>query len=545
MGEVTLPIGSEKRAAVIFANQNYVNDVYDLKKTYNDADDIKATLEKLGFTVIVFKKDLTRVALDRAILGLENQLKGYGVVFFYYTGHGAEYNGENFFIPTDIIPFEYNSDVKTYGISLNNVYEALEKAKVATKIIVTDACRNLPMGKGNVTNSPIIPKEAPVGTFTMFATRSGRIAKENLDGRNSYFTQELLKNLVIPNLDINEIYYRTKLGVQQATKQSQEPSVLDELTGKFKFLIQELPDPNEETKKRLAQLEEENRKLKEETNKKAPPSGRSDGPGQGGLDLPSFMDMVKVVGGSFKREGYDITVSSFMMGKYEVTVGQFAQFVTETNYKTDAEKGDGSYIYNNGNWTQKAGINWRHDEEGKVRPSGQYNHPVVHVSHNDAVAFCEWLSRKEGKVYRLPTEAEWEYAAGGGGNTRTTWAGTNNESTLATFGNFCDVNCTESWKDKNQNDGYKYSSPVGVFWANGLGLHDMSGNVWEWCSDWYGDYPKLSQTNPTGPATATFRVLRGGSWNRSPNYARVAYRYFSTPDNRNLNYGFRLVSQSQ
>ena len=150
------------------------------------------------------------------------------------------------------------------------------------------------------------------------------------------------------------------------------------------------------------------------------------------------------------------------------------------------------------------------------------------------MAFCEWLSRKEGKVYRLPTEAEWEYAAGGGSQNRTAWAGTDSESNVSEYGNI-----------DSKKDSYAYTSPVGIFKANGLGLHDMSGNVWEWCVDWYGDYLKQALTNPTGPATGTYRVLRGGSWNYTPNHARVAYRFTNTPDNRNDNYGFRLVSQSQ
>ena len=376
--------------------------------------------------------------------------------------------------------------------------------------------------------------DAPRGTLAFFAASPGQAASENPGQRNGLFTQELKKQLTQPNLEIYDLLRNTASEVFTKNDE-QAPYWLGNLYGKFYFNPQKVPhpDPNEETKKRLAQLEEENRKLKEETNKKPVP------------DLPPFMEMVKVAGGSFKRGDYDITVSSFMMGKYEVTVGQFAQFVTETNYKTIAEKGYGSSIYKNGNWKERNNVNWRYDEEGNVRPSGQYNYPVIHVRPNDAVAFCEWLSRKEGKVYRLPTEAEWEYAAGGGSNNRTIWAGTNDESQLATVGNFCDVNCAKSWKDKNQNDGYKYSSPVGIFKANSLGLHDLSGNVLEWCSDWFGGYPNSSQTNPAGPAGGTELVIRGGSWYSTPNDARVSSRnnFNSHYDN---NYGgFRVVSQIQ
>jgi formylglycine-generating enzyme required for sulfatase activity len=412
----------------------------------------------------------------------------------------------------------------------------LQDAGVKTSIVALDACRSLPVGKGNLSNGLSIPATNPAGTFTMYATRAGKVAKENSNGRNSYFTQELKKYLPLPNLTLNQIHYRTRLGVKTATKDEQEPGVANELDGDFVFLLQELPpDPEKEAqRRRLAELEAENARLREAAlkNNTTPPDNTRVTPPSG--DLPPFMTMVKVQGGTFKRDGYDITVSTFTMGKHEVTVEQFAQFVAATNYKTDAEKGDGSFIVIKGNWKKQAGINWRHDEEGKTRPSKQYNHPVIHVSWNDAVAFCDWLSKKEAKEYRLPTEAEWEYAAGGGNSDRTVWAGTNGEATLSKYGNI-----------DGKADGYEYTSPVGIFTANRLGLHDLSGNVWEWCSDSYGDYPKQSETNPQGPSSGTNRVLRGGSWDFTPDFARVADRGFNTPDSRGGNAGFRVVSPSQ
>ena len=251
--------------------------------------------------------------------------------------------------------------------------------------------------------------------------------------------------------------------------------------------------------------------------------------------------MVAIKGGTFQmgsNEGeadekpvHSVTVSDFYMGETEVTVAQFEAFIKATGYQTDAEKktgGYGSWIWNGRKWEQKDGITWRSDATGRKRPQSEHNHPVLHVSWNDAVAYCEWMSRTTGENYRLPTEAEWEYAAGGGASGRTKWAGTNSESSLGSY----------AWYGSNSNS---QTHPVGTKSPNGLGLFDMSGNVWEWCSDWKGDYSSGGQTNPQGPASGSLRVIRGGSWDHDPSYCRVAYRFNFTPDFRNYYLGFRVA----
>ena len=264
---------------------------------------------------------------------------------------------------------------------------------------------------------------------------------------------------------------------------------------------------------------------------------------------------VKIKGGTFdmgsdngskgEKPVHRVTLSDFYMGKFEVTLAQFKSFIDDTGYNTDAEKNGDSYVVNSsGSWEEKSGVNWRHDEQGNRRPTADYNRPVVHVSHNDATAYAEWLSRKTGERYRLPTEAEWEYAAGNGTrHTKYSWG--NGDPIGKKGGNVADETAKRQYSGwsafEGYTDGYVFSAPVGAFDPNELGLHDMTGNVWEWCQDWKGDYPSGSQTNPTGATSGSNRVIRGGSWGYDPTGCRVAFRFDGTPVRRNNRVGFRLA----
>ncbi len=225
----------------------------------------------------------------------------------------------------------------------------------------------------------------------------------------------------------------------------------------------------------------------------------------------------------------------FYLGTYHVTRGQFRQFVADTAYKTDAEKGERPGAFGWDPDKKEFGFN----EKYSWRNAGfeqTDEHPVVNVSWNDAVAFCKWLSRKEGKTYRLPTEAEWEYACRAGTTTRY-YSGDDPE-TLAKVGNVADAAAKAKFPDWKStikaNDGYVFTAPVGKFKPNAFGLYDMHGNAWQWCADWYGAeyYAASPVDDPTGPDSGNDRVLRGGSWVNWPIIARSAIRSRITPDFR-------------
>ena len=155
------------------------------------------------------------------------------------------------------------------------------------------------------------------------------------------------------------------------------------------------------------------------------------------------------------------------------------------------------------------------------------DYPMYYVSWDEAMAFCQELSRMTGRTYCLPTEAQWEYAARGGKKPDgTKYSGSRSIDAVA-------------WYDDGNSSG---SHPVKNKRANGLGLYDMSGNVWEWCLDWYGDTYNVNDTNnPTGPSTGSYRVLRGGGWNNGASACRVSTRGGSSPGRRGADGGFRVV----
>lgn len=242
--------------------------------------------------------------------------------------------------------------------------------------------------------------------------------------------------------------------------------------------------------------------------------------------------------GREKDEGpaHSVKIAEFAIGKTEITRGQFAKFVKETRYST----GDKCWTLENGKYEERKG-NWR--EPGYPQDD---NNPVVCINWNDAQAYVKWLSRKTGKKYRLPTEAEWEYAARGGTGTARYW-GSNPDDACA-YANGADKTAEEkiqgatSWSVHHCTDGFAYTAPVGHFKPNAFGLNDMLGNVWEWTGDIYhANYNGAPTNGSAWQGGGDKRLLRGGSWNNSPSDVRAATRYKSDPGLRFSSFGFRVV----
>jgi formylglycine-generating enzyme required for sulfatase activity len=251
------------------------------------------------------------------------------------------------------------------------------------------------------------------------------------------------------------------------------------------------------------------------------------------------------LGENNEKPQHEVEISKpFYMGVYTVTVGEFRKFVEEANYRTGAETdGRGGSGYNATSRTfenPKPEYNWKHVgwEQGD-------RHPVVNVTWNDAVRFCEWLSRKEGKMYELPTEAEWEYACRAGTTTRT-YQG-DESKVLREIANLADDSLkamadTSGIRIEPWDDGYPFTAPVGQFKPNAWGLYDMLGNAQQWCADRRSGYTHEFVRDPKGPAKGDRMIRRNANWASDARDCRAAMRMtLAGRSDRSAELGFRVV----
>lgn len=235
----------------------------------------------------------------------------------------------------------------------------------------------------------------------------------------------------------------------------------------------------------------------------------------------------------------------FAIGQREVSVGEFRQFVQKSGRRTDAERFGSSTVYDqySGRLMEKEGVTWEMDYEGKL---ANPNDPVIHVSWNDANAYVDWLARGTGKSYRLPSEAEFEYALRGGANTRYWWGnGSPAEVVENLTGDGDSSRGRRRWSVafSNYSDKYWGPAPVKSFKPNPYGLYDIGGNVAEWVRDcWHDSYVRapLDGSAWINPGCAE-RVIRGGYWASSPENTRIPYRLYSKPEYRDSRTGFRIA----
>lgn len=279
----------------------------------------------------------------------------------------------------------------------------------------------------------------------------------------------------------------------------------------------------------------------------------------GGSENPLVMQFVRLPAGQFlmgapesdqearpdERPQHSVTIAqSFDIGMHEVTVGQFRQFVAATGYKTRAETDGGGFAYD-------ASI-----QRLAPRPESSWqatgfqqtdNHPVVNVCWHDAAAFCKWLTEKDGHIYRLPTETEWEYACRAG--TTTPWSTGPDFDSVKGSGNICDTRLRAAYPfakwTVGWSDGFAFTAPVGHFRPNPFGLYDMHGNVFEWCSDeWQQtDYAGQRIEDPDEQLEPDSRIVRGGSFLSLPTFTRSTDRVGLVSTMRNCIVGFRVVRE--
>lgn len=253
----------------------------------------------------------------------------------------------------------------------------------------------------------------------------------------------------------------------------------------------------------------------------------------------------------------EVTIAPFAIAVQELTNRQFAMFVADTGYTTEAERFGWSFVFYNFVseqiqkqvtsavlgaqwWWQVNGADWSHPHGPDSSWEEIPDNPAVHISWNDAMAFAEWAGM------RLPTEAEWEFAARGGLDGATfAWG----EELIPGGKHMCNIWQGDFPNSNTKEDGFHGTAPVGSFPPNGYGLFDTAGNIWEWCSDWWSatyhqNERRATRVNPTGPRQGEAKVTKGGSYLCHDSYCnryRVGARTSSTPDSSTGNMGVRLA----
>ena len=576
--ETSVPAGD--RVALVIGNAAYKH-ATPLENTINDAAVMADALKSLGFELVGGKAqtNLDKGALDNVIRKFGETMRGKRVAFLYYSGHGVQVDGRNYLIPTTANVVS-KTDVKYELVNVDNVLDDMNASGTKVNIIVLDACRNNPFGEKGLRGmgSGLASMDAPSGTVVAYATGPGKTAADGV-GKNSPYTESLARIITESGLDIEDVFREVGKDVQIKTGGAQIPWKMDSLTEKFYFKATIEVEGSIQTAGGPGPASVPPKSEKPGTgsiNVKSTPAGatvyvngvqkgltpmtiRGLSPGALGLKVvldgyERVEDTVEIQAGkeetmnyalarvaaapstkpgaeaqvkppstptsSTRREWKDSTTGMEFVwvegGTYQMGCGSWAGdcLANELPEHEVAVSGFwiGKYTVTQGQWQKVMGNNPSGFKKGD-------NYPVETVSWDDAKEFILKLNGKSGYTFRLPTEAEWEYAARSGGKAEK-YAGGSDIDAVAWYG---------------ANSG-RSTHPVGAKAPNGLGIYDMSGNVWQWCEDIYDDfaYQKHQRNNPISNSGGSLRVLRGGSWSRDATWARCTFRGHWDPASHGL-----------
>ena len=558
----TVPVAlAAGRVALVVGNGTYAA-IGALPNPGNDAADMASALGRLGFDVTTVR-DADLAGMNESLRLFARASAGADVAVVFFAGHGLEVDGVNYLVPVDA-RLERDTDVEYEALALDRVLRATSGA--ALRVVILDACRNNPLARSmqrtgaarSVSRGSFGElDEALLGeeTLVAYAAAAGTTAADG-DGRNSPYTTALLAYLEQP-LELSALFRRVRAQVLQATDGEQRPheygsllrehylggasgpgtatvadglsatalaqqetvfwqSIVNSTTAAdFEAYLRQYPAGafRALATNRLSALRGVSANAPGNRPAADPPAQRE--AGAVFRDCPACPELVVVPAGRFQmgcvsghdcrgdeRPVHEVEMASFALGVYEVTFDQYERFARAT----------------------------RRDRPNDRR-WGRGARPVINVRWEDATAYAAWLSEETGAEYRLPSESEWEYAARAGSTTRYAWGndiGRNRAN--------CD-GCRSRWDDDR-------TAPAGSFAANGWGLHDMHGNVWEWVEDcWYSNYagaPRDGSARTSG-GNCGGRVLRGGSWADNPRNLRSANRYGVHTRRRHGSYGFRVA----
>ena len=544
--------------ALIIGNGAYAD--RPLRNPVNDATDLAAALERLGFQV-QRHTDLDRKEMHRALQAFREALRGKQLGLFYYAGHGAQYHGHNYLIPVRA-EIQDAADLPVEALEVDNVLAQMQSAGNSISVVILDACRNQPYpGASRASERGLARLDAIRGSLVAYATSPGSVAQDG-DGRNSPYATALLAEIGKPGVSLTDLFNNVGWAVARATNNAQEPWYSASPLPRI-YLAQEQEPPPPPLSGPVSSASAPS-PFPPSIPQEAPSAGSRPRAGQVFRDTLSDGTrgpaLVVIPAGEFwmgspesetgrrsDEQQHKVKIEyAFALGQTEVTVGEFKRFIAVTNYRTDAEKNadgkDGCFIaYRDGSewkYGYRAGYHWK----SASFKQGD-DHPVVCVSWNDAMAYTEWLSRETGQSYRLPTEAEWEYAARAGTTSARYWGDDPKQACM--YANVYDQNSKRAnnfgLKAHDCDDGWAQTAPVGAFQANAWKLSDILGNVWEWTCSFYDEDYGGAEKKCIYKETKVSLAVRSGSWNYEPVWVRSAKRGRRDPHDRNDTLGFRLA----
>ena len=502
---------SGKRVALLIGNASYT--VGRLTNPPNDVREMQTALEAVGFNVqIVLNANQNQ--MKRAVRDFGAQAQGVDVAFLYYCGHATQARGENYLIPVQAT-IDKEADYEVEAVAANTIMAQIVGARPKAAIVVLDACRDNPLAATTRSTSKGLGRmDAPTGTMIAFATAPNTTASDN-----GLYAQTLARHIRTPGLELLDVFRRTSAEVRRASNNVQDPRISEVSINDNLYLAGQgaaaptrpvqiasvVPEPV-----RTAPVAQPAPQLAQPVQapapQPAPPTAQVLRPGSVIKDCADCPELVVIPAGRFMMGSNDgkadekpthfVQIEQFAIGKTEVTQAQW-QAVMGSNPSRFTNCGPTC--------------------------------PVEQVSWNDVQQFIQKLNAKTSQSYRLPSEAEWEYAVRAGSQSKYSFG--DSEGQLG----------QHAWYFSNTGNSTK---PVAGKQANAFGLHDMHGNVWEWVEDcWHDNYNGAPTDGSawTTNCTNNRRVRRGGSWSSGPAVLRSANRSWFAPELRDVDAGFRLA----
>jgi len=608
LGLAAVPAAAESRIALIIANGNYQGDIGSLKNPVNDGKLIGDALKKVGFSVDLVT-DGDQRAMKKALNDFGEALAKAGpsaTGLFYYAGHGLQVSGQNYLVPVGA-NIKREGDVDLEALSAEAVLKVLNFSGSKVQIVILDACRNNPLMRSFRSNTMGLAKvDAPIGSFVAYSTAPGSVAADG-QGANSPFAAALAAEVQKPGASIEEMFRNVRAKVIAETESQQVPWDSSSLTAPFYFSkdfaaagstaavdqmfwdsIKDSSDPAD-FKAYVAKfpkgsfVELANNRLQALKNGTAasqseppsqtaaltqptqpwggaksmaltpPPAGMK--PGTTFRDCKDCPEMVVVPAGTFAMgspsseagrradEGPQHTETiprAIAVSKFEVTVEEYKRFMNDTG----RDPGARCWYYRDeaDEWLPKDGRTFSDPGFAQTGRS-----PAVCLNYGDARAYASWLSKVTGQIYRLPSEAEWEYAARAGTKTARYWG--DGDKDQCSYANGADKTWHSKYpKDPGFNpscdDGYAFTAPVGTYKPNAFGLYDMLGNGWELTQDCStGSYSTTDSQGVPQLGACEKHVIRGGSFGRGSKDLRAANRGGMKEEVRGVTNSIRLVRE--